>query len=185
MGTDGTGGRAKLVGHWPGVSNEERWAMEEFNREHGIDSYDGYRALASEAARMEGVARACRAFDAAALDRAAAKMTQGPAPARGPRPGAGGRWVEERGHWHTVFEEVMVPKVETREVEFAKCTVCGGTFDSDEGIDNHIWSTYKSESHPNGASAINVSYTTSEDQGHWESQATGQTWVVDVPAHWE
>ena len=32
---------------------------------------------------------------------------------------------------------------------------------------------------------LNDSYTTSEDQGHYEQKATGQHWVVDVAGHWE
>ena len=36
-----------------------------------------------------------------------------------------------------------------------------------------------------GASAVNNSYTNSEDQGHYEQQATGKHWVVDVVGHWE
>ena len=52
-------------------------------------------------------------------------------------------------------------------------------------MDNHVFSTYGDAQHPNGASAINDSYTTSEDQGHYEQQATGQHWVVDVAGHWE
>lgn len=31
-----------------------------------------------------------------------------------------------------------------------------------------------------GGSVIDDSYTTSEDQGHYEQQATGRHWVVDV-----
>lgn len=33
----------------------------------------------------------------------------------------------------------MVPKVELREVEFAKCTVCGGTFDMPDGFRRHTF----------------------------------------------
>lgn len=36
-----------------------------------------------------------------------------------------------------------------------------------------------------GNPVVNDSYTTSEDQGHYEQQATGQHWVVDVAGHWE
>lgn len=59
------------------------------------------------------------------------------------------------------------------------------TFNSAAEMDNHVISTYGDAQHPNGASAINDSYTTSEDQGHYEQQATGQHWVVDVAGHWE
>ena len=34
-------------------------------------------------------------------------------------------------------------------------------------------------------SVVDDSYTTSEDQGHYEQQTTGQHWVVDVAGHWE
>ena len=36
-----------------------------------------------------------------------------------------------------------------------------------------------------GGSVIDDSYTTSEDQGRYEQQATGRHWVVDVAGHWE
>ena len=32
---------------------------------------------------------------------------------------------------------------------------------------------------------VDDSYTTTKDQGHYEQQATGQHWVVDIPGHWE
>ena len=98
------------------------------------------------------------------------------------------RWVAEQGHWETTYEQVWVSKIVYTTHEAWECSQCGATYEGDNAkaeLSAHVKSTYKSESHPNGASAINVSYDTSEDQGHWESQATGQTWVVDVPAHWE
>ena len=98
------------------------------------------------------------------------------------------KWVAEQGHWETTYEQVWVPKIVYTDHEAWECSQCGATYEGDNAkaeLSAHVKSTYKSESHPLGASAINVSYTTSEDQGHWESQATGQTWVVDVPGHWE
>ncbi|GEM_PF-5501355 len=49
----------------------------------------------------------------------------------------------------------------------------------------YVWGTCGDAQHPNGASAVNNSYTNSEDQGHYEQQATGKHWVVDVVGHWE
>ena len=98
------------------------------------------------------------------------------------------KWVAEQGHWETTYEQVWVPKIVYTDHEAWECSQCGATYEGDNAkaeLSAHVKSTYKSESHPLGASAINVSYTTSEDQGHWESQATGQKWVVDVEGHWE
>ena len=36
-----------------------------------------------------------------------------------------------------------------------------------------------------GGSVIDDSYTASEDQGHYEQQATGRHWVVDMAGHRE
>ena len=98
------------------------------------------------------------------------------------------KWVAEQGHWETTYEQVWVPKIVYTDHEAWECSQCGATYEGDNAkaeLSAHVKSTYKSESHPNGASAINVSYTTSEDQGHYETQATGQKWVVDVEGHWE
>ena len=95
------------------------------------------------------------------------------------------KWVPEQGHWETDYGQVWVPNVVYVRHERWTCSVCGASFDSASGIDNHVWGTYGDAQHPNGASAINDSYTTSEDQGHYEQQATGRHWVVDVAGHWE
>ncbi len=63
-----------------------------------------------------------------------------------------------------------------------KCSTCGATFEGEnakEELSAHVKSTYKTESHPVGASAIDCSYTTSEDNGHYETQATGTKQVLD------
>lgn len=95
------------------------------------------------------------------------------------------KWVPEQGHWETDYGQVWVPNVVYVRHERWTCSVCGASFDSASGIDNHVWGTYGDAQHPNGASAVNNSYTTSEDQGHYEQQATGKHWVVDVAGHWE
>lgn len=95
------------------------------------------------------------------------------------------KWVAEQGHWETDYGQVWVPNVVYVRHERWTCSVCGASFDSASGIDNHVWGTYGDAQHPNGASAVNNSYTTSEDQGHYEQQATGKHWVVDVAGHWE
>lgn len=95
------------------------------------------------------------------------------------------KWVPEQGHWETDYGQVWVSNVVYVRHERWTCSVCGASFDSASGIDNHVWGTYGDAQHPNGASAVNNSYTTSEDQGHYEQQATGRHWVVDVAGHWE
>lgn len=95
------------------------------------------------------------------------------------------KWVAEQGHWETDYSQVWVPNVVYTRHERWMCSVCHATFNSAAEMDNHVISTYGDAQHPNGASAINDSYTTSEDQGHYEQQATGQHWVVDVAGHWE
>lgn len=95
------------------------------------------------------------------------------------------KWVPEQGHWETDYSQVWVPNVVYTRHERWMCSVCHATFNSAAEMDNHVISTYGDAQHPNGASAINDSYTTSEDQGHYEQQATGQHWVVDTPGHWE
>lgn len=95
------------------------------------------------------------------------------------------KWVAEQGHWETDYSQVWVPNVVYTRHERWMCSVCHATFNSAAEMDNHVISTYGDAQHPNGASAINDSYTASEDQGHYEQQATGQHWVVDVAGHWE
>ena len=95
------------------------------------------------------------------------------------------KWVAEQGHWETDYSQVWVPNVVYTRHERWMCSVCHATFNSAAEMDNHVISTYGDAQHPNGASAINDSYTTSEDQGHYAQQATGQHWVVDVAGHWE
>ena len=95
------------------------------------------------------------------------------------------KWVPEQGHWETDYGQVWVPNVVYTRHERWMCSVCHATFNSAAEMDNHVISTYGDAQHPNGASAINDSYTTSEDQGHYEQKATGQHWVVDVAGHWE
>lgn len=95
------------------------------------------------------------------------------------------KWVAEQGHWETDYSQVWVPNVVYTRHERWMCSVCHATFNSAAEMDNHVISTYGDAQHPNGASAINDSYTTSEDQGHYEQKATGQHWVVDVAGHWE
>lgn len=94
-------------------------------------------------------------------------------------------WIPEKGHWETDFEQVWVPNIVYSRHERWSCSVCGASFDSAGSIDAHVWEAYGDAQHPNGASAINNSYTTPEDQGHYEQQATGQHWVVDTAGHWE
>ena len=95
------------------------------------------------------------------------------------------KWVAEQGHWETDYSQVWVPNVVYTRHERWICSACRAAFGSAAEMDAHAHATFGDAQHPNGCSAINDSYTTSEDQGHYEQQATGQHWVVDVAGHWE
>ncbi len=93
------------------------------------------------------------------------------------------KWVAEQGHWETDYSQVWVPNVVYTRHERYICSACGASFDSIGAWSAHsdaMWE--KGQDH---GAYINDSYTTSEDQGHYEQQATGQHWVVDVAGHWE
>ena len=96
------------------------------------------------------------------------------------------KWVAEQGHWETDYSQVWVPNVVyTRHPRF--WVNHGGTkvgpFDSKAAA--WAWCDNDVDNGGIGGSVIDDSYTTSEDQGHYEQQATGQHWVVDVAGHWE
>ena len=96
------------------------------------------------------------------------------------------KWVPEQGHWETDYSQVWVPNVVyTRHPRF--WVNHGGTmvgpFDSEDAA--YSWSENDGFSGGIGGSIVDDSYTTSEDQGHYEQKATGQHWVVDVAGHWE
>lgn len=93
------------------------------------------------------------------------------------------KWVPEQGHWETDYGQVWVPNVVyVRHGRFI-CNACGATFDSKNGFYAHSDAMYAQGQNHDGYT--DDSYTTSEDQGHYEQQATGRHWVVDVAAHWE
>ena len=96
------------------------------------------------------------------------------------------KWVAEQGHWETDYSQVWVPNVVyTRHPRY--WVNHGGTmvgpFDSSDAA--YAWIINDGENGGIGGSVVNDSYTTSEDQGHYEQQATGQHWAVDVAGHWE
>lgn len=96
------------------------------------------------------------------------------------------KWVAEQGHWETDYSQVWVPNVVyTRHPRY--WVNHGGTmvgpFDSEDAA--YSWVHNDMDNGGIGGSVVNDSYTTSEDQGHYEQQATGQHWVVDVAGHWE
>ena len=95
------------------------------------------------------------------------------------------KWVPEQGHWETDYSQVWVPNMVYTRHERWIYSVCHAVFNSSAEMNNHTETTNGDAQHPNGASSIDDSYTTSEDQGHYEQQATGQHWVVDVAGHWE
>lgn len=96
------------------------------------------------------------------------------------------KWVAEQGHWETDYSQVWVPNVVyTRHPRY--WVNHGGTmvgpFDSEDAA--YSWSENDAFSGGIGGSIVDDSYTTSEDQGHYEQKATGQHWVVDVAGYWE
>lgn len=93
------------------------------------------------------------------------------------------KWVAEQGHWETDYSQVWVPNVVYTRHERYICSACGASFDSIAAWSAHSDAMWE-QGQDHGA-YINDSYTTSEDQGHYEQQATGQYWVVDVAGHWE
>lgn len=93
------------------------------------------------------------------------------------------KWVAEQGHWETDYSQVWVPNVVYTRHERYICSACGASFDSIAAWSAHSDAMWE-QGQDHGA-YINDSYTTSEDQGHYEQQATGQHWIVDVAGHWE
>lgn len=93
------------------------------------------------------------------------------------------KWVAEQGHWETDYSQVWVPNVVYTRHERYICSACGASFDSIAAWSAHSDAMWK-QGQDHGA-YINDSYTTSEDQGHYEQRATGQHWAVDVAGHWE
>lgn len=93
------------------------------------------------------------------------------------------KWVAEQGHWETDCSQVWVPNVVYTRHERYICSACGASFDSIAAWSAHSDAMWE-QGRDHGA-YINDSYTTSEDQGHYEQKATGQHWVVDVAGHWE
>ena len=93
------------------------------------------------------------------------------------------KWVAEQGHWETDYSQVWVPNVVYTRHERCICSACGASFDSIAAWSAHSDAMWE-QGQDHGA-YINDSYTTSEDLGHYEQQATGQHWVVDVAGHWE
>ena len=96
------------------------------------------------------------------------------------------KWIAEQGHWETDYGQVWVPNVvyvrhERYWVNHGGTKV--GPFDSKAAA--WAWCDNDVDNGGIGGSVIDDSYTTSEDQGHYEQQATGQHWVVDVAGHWE
>lgn len=96
------------------------------------------------------------------------------------------KWVPEQGHWETDYGQVWVPNVVyVRHERYWVVTPNGnvGPFDSKSAANTWVYNDMVSGG--KGGSLLDDSYTTSEDQGHYEQQATGKHWVVDVASHWE
>lgn len=96
------------------------------------------------------------------------------------------KWVPEQGYWETDYGQVWVPNVVyVRHERYWVVTPNGnvGPFDSKSAANTWVYNDMVSGG--KGGSLLDDSYTTSEDQGHYEQQATGKHWVVDVAGHWE
>lgn len=96
------------------------------------------------------------------------------------------KWVPEQGHWETDYGQVWVPNVVyVRHERYWVVAPNGnvGPFDSKSAANTWVYNDMVSGG--KGGSLLDDSYTTSEDQGHYEQQATGKHWVVDVAGHWE
>lgn len=96
------------------------------------------------------------------------------------------KWVPEQGHWETDYGQVWVPNVVyVRHERYWVVTPNGnvGPFDSKSAANAWVYNDMVNGG--KGGSLLDDSYTTSEDQGHYEQQATGRHWVVDVAGHWE
>ena len=96
------------------------------------------------------------------------------------------KWVPEQGHWETDYGQVWVPNVVyVRHERYWVVTPNGnvGPFDSKSAANTWVYNDMVSGG--KGGSLLDDSYTTSEDQGHYEQQATGKHWVVDVAGHGE
>lgn len=96
------------------------------------------------------------------------------------------KWIAEQGHWETDYSQVWVPNVVYTRHERYWVNHGGtkvGPFDSKSAANAWVYNDMVSGG--KGGSLLDDSYTTSEDQGHYEQQATGQHWVVDVAGHWE
>ena len=93
------------------------------------------------------------------------------------------KWIPEQGHWETDYSQVWVPNVVYTRHERCICSACGAAFDSIAAWSAHSDAMWE-QGQDHGA-YVDDSYTTSEDQGHYEQKATGQHWVVDVAGHWE
>lgn len=97
------------------------------------------------------------------------------------------KWVAEQGHWETDYGQVWVPNVVyVRHERYWIVTHNGkvGPFDSKSAANTWVYNDLVNNG-GKGGSLLDDSYTTSEDQGHYEQQATGRHWVVDVAGHWE
>lgn len=96
------------------------------------------------------------------------------------------KWVAEQGHWETDYGQVWVSNwVYTTHPRYwvNHGSTMVGPFDSSDAA--YAWIINDGENGGIGGSVVNDSYETKEDQGHYEQQATGQHWVVDVAGHWE
>lgn len=87
----------------------------------------------------------------------------------------------EQSHRGTELSQVWAPNIVYTRHEGCICTTCGAVFDSKSSFYAHsdtMWAQGQGHS-----GYVDDSYTTKEDQGRYEQQATGQHWVVDVAGH--
>ena len=89
------------------------------------------------------------------------------------------KWVPEQGHWETDYGQIWVPNIVYTRHERCICTACGAVFDSKSSFYAHS-DTMWAQGQDHGG-YVDDSYTTTEDKGHYEQQATGQYWVITPP----
>lgn len=91
------------------------------------------------------------------------------------------KWVPKRGHWEIEYGQAWVPDIIYTRHERCIITACGAVFDSKTSFYAHS-DTMWTQGQDHGG-YVGDSYITTEDQSHYEKQATGQYWVVGVTGH--
>lgn len=89
------------------------------------------------------------------------------------------KWGPEQSHRGTEHSQVWVPNIVYTRHERCICTACGAVFDSKTSFYTHSGTMWTQGQGHGGY--VDDPYTTTEDQGHYEKQATGQYRVITLP----